>query len=291
MDFEPEQPPAEPPASAPPEQEQQAATAQSTTKSRRKNKKKNRKPRKPHQHSSHWLLLGWCFWLIASWAVTLHRQSVAVASTLMMPFAAVVGLIILWPMLRLSQWDAPAASLNPPARAGWRTRRGGGFILFEWLCLNVVFQAVVWPLMLNARWTIAQTFWLDIAVAGWSLLAALIIAWGRLFESAGVRIFAMGLCVLTLLGEPLAMAVINLATQPGDGVLWQMKVSPIELIWRMTRPFGGGATFASTAAGQFGPQVAAVTAAAVLGWVMYTLRPKPTGPVLEAEPAEKQTAR
>ena len=106
------------------------------------------------------------------------------------------------------------------------------------------------------------------------LLAALIVAWGRLFESAGARIFAMGLCVLMLLGEPSAMAVINLATQPGDGVLWQMKVSPIQLIWRMTRPFGGGATFTSTAADQFGPQVAAVTAAAVLGWVMYALRPK-----------------
>ena len=114
--------------------------------------------------------------------------------------------------------------------------------MLDWFCLLLVFQVVVWPLMLVARWTTEQTLWLDLAVLSWSLLTAVLIGLGRLAPLAWLRVTAMVLCVLLLIGEPVWMAVagtgFDIAADATPGRLvdtdWQMRISPLQTLWELT---------------------------------------------------------
>ncbi len=117
--------------------------------------------------------------------------------------------------------------------------------MMDWVCLLLVFQVVVWPLMLVGRWSIEQTLWLDLAVVFWSLLTAVLVGLGRVLpftRGAGVRVGAMLLCVLLLLGEPAWMAISGVgfdtagAEAVGEGwrVQWQMRISPLQALWELT---------------------------------------------------------
>ena len=225
--------------------------------------KADRAWRKRRAASRHGLLLAWCIWLIISWTATLATETIKIAATVMMPLSALIGLMVMWPMLRLSQQFEPRATAPDT-----RSRTGPGHqvgIFREWLQLNLVFQAVIWPLMLNAQWTVEQTAWLDVTIAAWSLLAALIVDWGCHSNSGWVRMAAMIGCLLLLFAEPAVMGLVNMMAAPGSPISWSMKISPLRVIWDMTRQFGAGRFQEHI------PLVVAAAAAGVVGWVARSL--------------------
>ena len=215
------------------------------------------------------LVLAWCIWLLGSWGVTLSIDS-AVPAVRWMVYSSLIGLMMMWPAYRLSQGcvkkkrgddaddDSPqgATSLITPS-----------VILRDWFCLMMVFQAVVWPLRITARWEIQQTLWLDGAIAGWSLLAAALTAMGCRSCRAGHRTIAMLCCLMLLLGEPLVMWLWNVVVHPGvdDGVIWTMRVSPIQAIWGLTD------IPSSWSMHPWASSVFTVLAAATVVWMMMVL--------------------
>ena len=196
------------------------------------------------------LVLAWCLWLLGSWAVARWLDSSGPVVRWMV-LAALSGLMLLWPAFRLSQ-DYPVAQGYGSTASG-PTAMPPGRVLLDWLSLNIVFQAVVWPLHVTAGWSVSQTLLLDAAVASWSLVTALLIAWGGRHRIGTQRTWAMVLCLLLVAGEPLVMVLMNNAT-------WHMRVSPIETIWVLTGPAG------SWSADPWIERVAAVAAAAIWGW-------------------------
>ncbi|MEX2213783.1 MAG: hypothetical protein WD768_06635 [Phycisphaeraceae bacterium] len=219
-----------------------------------------------HDPSSRELLLGWCFWLLGSWFVLgLGLDGTPVR---WMIFSAMIGMLMLWPLFRLSQdgflsprrrwkWYEPAAGgqgqtqvqdpVDEPASADapaaplprlLRSRLSPWLVLRDWFSLNVVFQAVVWPHLLTGKWTGEQALWVDAVVAGWSLLVGAIVAWGCQSSRGLLRFFAMLLVLGVLLFEPLMMSVINQISEARAtaGATWRMHVSPIEALYAVTQP-------------------------------------------------------
>lgn len=189
------------------------------------------------------LVLGWCIWLLGSWSSTLLIESTVPAARWMV-FASVTGLMLLWPVIRLSQdlaiggrLSAEVAPIGGPAmlrrHPSPRLVGGPGLALADWLALIIVFQAVIWPLRLSAGWSITQTIWLDGAIVAWSLLVAAIVAVGSLARRGRYRAMAMLLCVLLMFAEPAALALLRRA---GVYVAWQMHVSPLQAIWGLSTP-------------------------------------------------------
>jgi hypothetical protein len=174
-------------------------------------------------------------------------------------------------------------------------------VLRDWAVLNLIFQAVIWPLQLVPEWgreggqwqelvsaferSLERIVWLDLALAGWSLVIALLVAWGTRPGGWRRRALAMGLCLLVLVGEPLLMALLNigsrlraggslanlvdpvgarLAHQAAAGITpwcWIMRVSPVQALWGLT------IDPVNWVAEPFASQVIAILAAGVAGWI------------------------
>ncbi len=201
----------------------------------------------PQQQAARGLVLLWCLWLLGSWISCLLLDAYIPATRLML-FASMVGMMTFWPAFRLSQErDGHAAASQ---------------VLWDWLCLNLVFQTVLWMIHGGARWNLFQALWVDAAVAGWSLLTGVVIAIGLQRSRAWARAAAMAVCVAMMLGEPLLIGVLGLMST-GDGPpAWPIVVSPLGAIANMTAPK---------------PQiphwhVLIVAAAAIGGWVATWLR-------------------
>ena len=211
------------------------------------------------------LVLAWCFWLIGSWCVALWIDS-TVPAVRWMIFASLLGLMVIWPLIRLSQdITQGAARLSAPGNDPNETETSALtplVILADWFSLILVFQTVVWPLRLTTRWSVEQAAWLDAAVAAWSLLAAAIVAFGCSSRSAARRVVAMILCLLLLLGEPAAIALLDMIAPLPKQTGWTMRVSPLEALWKMTGPP------TSWQPGPWRERVFAVAAAAVLAWII-----------------------
>ena len=225
-------------------------------------------PRRGASRTPQGLMLLWCLWLLATWAIAIVGNT-GLPPIRWMILSAMLGLMLAWPLLRLMQDASPEqgpvrspgdASREPAplSRRPWSVMRQ---ILRDWLALVLVFQVVVWPLRLTAMWSIGQALVLDGSVAAWSLLAGAIVAWGCTGERPARRTVAMIVIVLLLFGEPLAMAAINAQASRGQGFVWPMRVSPIETVWTATAPasdwIGGPWVERTIAAG----------VAAVLTWV------------------------
>jgi hypothetical protein len=172
-------------------------------------------------NATRYLVLGWGLWLLGSWTVTLSISPASVAARWMV-FSSAVGLMVLWPLLRLSQDIEPHIGVPQT--------------LWDWLCLNLAFQAAIWPLQVNISWSLWQVVWIDAAIAAWSLLTGALIATGIQWRSGIGRMFAMAMCLAMLLGEPLVIWLINL-TRPGDPVGWTLRISPLSALGDLT---GGG---------------------------------------------------
>jgi len=157
-----------------------------------------------------------------------------------MVFSCLTGAMVMWPVLRLSQNMGRAIS--------------AGLLLWDWLCLNMVLQAVIWPLCITAQWTSQQALWLVAALAAWSLLSGLVLLVSGCWTSALGRVAGMLLCLLLLLGEPLLMACFASAHLSG---VWSMWISPIDTFLLLT----------GSPMRVCGAHIIGVAVAAVLGWL------------------------
>lgn len=208
------------------------------------------------------LILGWCLWLMGSWITLYLTGGWTIAAFRVMVFSGLIGLMGVWPAVRLSQ--ATAQHLGEPGVDRVPARlwaRACGSVLLDWFCLNLVFQAVIWPLLLAAHWTAAQGLWLDAAVAGWSLLTGLIIAWGRGVDRALWRSLAMVVCVGIVAVEPVLLGLGALSSEATAGVQ-RMRISPIQAVWSLS---GQGPVE------PWAVQVVGIWLAAVTGWVVLGL--------------------
>lgn len=158
------------------------------------------------------VLLGWCFWLMVAWGMVLKTALVGSASRWLV-FAALLGLMTAWPVFRLC--------VIAPQRSRLRA------LFIEWVNLMVVWQAVLWPLQIASRWGWHQVLALDLAVAGWSLIAAGIIAFGLQGDRVARRTAAMGVLLVLLLAEPIGQAFWP--TLP-----WWPALSPWPVVWSLT---------------------------------------------------------
>jgi len=194
------------------------------------------------------LILGWCLWLLGSWAATLWIAATAPAVRWMV-YASMVGMMLAWPAFRLSQGRGRAgvAAVSPMSAA-----------LGDWLSLNLVLQAVIWPLQLIAGWSLTQTLWLAGALASWSALIGVLIAVGRTCRGAGSRIVAMLGCVAVVLAEPVGRVLLS----PGTGLSGGWGLSPVGPLWELT------ARRERFVLGELDQTVLLVAAASVVGWVV-----------------------
>ena len=210
-------------------------------------------PKPPAQPAfdSRALVLGWCLWLIGMWGLLLVTIGWSPLAYRWMIFAALVGLMGLWPAVRLSQDHR-----GPGART---------VVFVDWVCLLLVFQAVLWPMQIVAKWSWEQTLLVDAAVASWSLLTGLIIAWGRSFGSGAMRTVAMVGCVGLVVVEPLCL----LLNAQLNGTSWSdlpnLRLSPLQAIWELTV---APAMFLSR---PWADYTLGVGAAALVGWCVLTL--------------------
>lgn len=233
-----------------------------------------------HGPTTRELVLFWCLWLLGSWAVTLWVDATAPALR-WMTFASAFGLMVVWPLVRLSQHARRPRHRPRPARRRHTARFGGAtppwawrglspwLVFRDWVCLNLVFQAVIWPLRATGQWEVAQAAWLDAAFVGWSLLTALVIAWGVRSRQPSHRAAAMAICMLILLGEPVVQIVASLGAQADlwPNVAWRLRVSPIQTLWELA----GEDDPVNWAGLPWSPAIISVIIAAAAGWAVLVV--------------------
>lgn len=190
------------------------------------------------------LIVAWCFWLLGAWAAAFLIDT-SVPRVRWMLFAGCFGLMLVWPVFRLSE-KVPAGDLG----------KSVGQALIDWLALSSVYQAVIWSLYLIAHWPISRGIWLDAALLAWTLLSALIVGVARLWPGGLARLVGMALCVALVFAEP---AVVWLhMVRGGEG--WAMHVSPLQALWDLTDTSG------RTAIAPWDRRVLMIALVAVAGW-------------------------
>jgi len=177
-----------------------------------------------------------------------------------MMLLVMVGLLLLWPALRLSQDRWASQSRTMMLLSG---RSGPISVLMDWLGLALIAQAVVWSFKITANWTVHQTLWIDAAVLSWSLLAAALVAWGVQWRGNIPRAVAMLLCVGLFWGEPLVYSLMT--PRLADSPPWRMRISPLQTIWHLSEPGG------LWSVEPWHTQVLAVAVAAVVAWVLVLI--------------------
>ncbi|MHC5006167.1 MAG: hypothetical protein ACYTGF_02295 [Planctomycetota bacterium] len=142
-------------------------------------------------------------WLVASWLLAIGVRPPIEASSAsytpgvrLMLICLAVGLVIGWPLLRVSQPTMPF-----PVRQ----------ILLDLVVLLALVQVVIWPLRLVTPWSPFRTAALDATLTAWSLLAGALVASAAGSPRAGPRNLAMLGCVgMCIIGPVLALALVGL---------------------------------------------------------------------------------
>ncbi len=168
-------------------------------------------------------------WLIGSWMLSIGlRPPVQPSSASYMPgvrmmlLCVITGLMIGWPLLRLSQ-DRPP---YPIAQT-----------LLDLVVLVGLVQVVVWPLRLVTTWTTLRTAAIDATLIGWLLLAGAVVAGAITSNRAGPRNAAMLVCLIMCLGGPIATWLGSVMGIPVAGYVAQL--GPIAAVHELGS--GGGA--------------------------------------------------
>lgn len=138
-------------------------------------------------------------WLIGSWILSIGlRQPVHPASASFEPAVRLMlvclatGLMIAWPLLRLSQSPTPY-----PFRQ----------TILDLLVLLAMLQVVIWPLRVVTSWSVLRTASIDATLCGWVLIIGALITSALLSDRRGPRTFAMIAAVLLCLAGPAAAAL------------------------------------------------------------------------------------
>ena len=136
-------------------------------------------------------------WLIGSWIIAIGVRAPVQPSSAsytpgvrLMLLCVTTGLMIGWPLLRLSQHCA----IYPMRQT-----------MLDLLVLLGLVQVVIWPLRLVTSWTAMRTAAIDATLAGWVLLAGAVIASAIGTDRKGPRMLAMAACLaMCVLGPALA---------------------------------------------------------------------------------------
>ncbi len=145
-------------------------------------------------------------WLVVSWAVAIGFRTPVEASSAsytpgvrLMLISAAIGLIIGWPLLRVSQ-----------SRAEYPLTQ----TLLDLIVLLALVQVVIWPLRLVTPWSPARTAALDATLAAWTILAGALVASATGSHRTGPRCIAIIACLTMCLAGP-ALALIGIGTTGG----------------------------------------------------------------------------
>lgn len=196
------------------------------------------------------LIFAAALWLIGSLAVAMgFRTPVhATAASLepgirLMLQCVVVGLMIAWPLLRLSQ---------EPTRVSVRQT------LLDLIALLTILQIVVWVPRMFTIWTVSRTAALDAMLVSWAMLVGAIVASAIGGDRPVGRIVAMTACVtITLLG-PLLIWIGAPLTEGTPNLTW---LGPFMGVAHVAE---GGATRPTTAQWQ---SITIISLAAGAAWV------------------------
>jgi len=219
------------------------------------------------------LILLACVWLIGSWLLSIGvKPPVEPSSASYTPGVRLmlvcigIGLMIGWPLLRLSQ--------SPTARPIVQT-------VLDLTVLVSLIQVVIWPLRLVTPWTVARTAALDATLVGWTVLSGAVVASAVGSRRNGVRNLAITACLaMCLLGPTLAV----IGAIVGSSAEQLMDIGPLIGVYRLAQ---------GAAAPVTGPQwvmIVMPAAAAGLAWtalgVVYAARrasPQPAEPRTNVE--------
>ena len=134
------------------------------------------------------MLAAWTVWAGDGWwnlGALFSRGDWSGPAVRWMAVAAVLGVCLLWPMVRLGQLHTTdGRDLSERSIASPRDRRIRqlAFALRDWLALSLVFVVVSWPMWFLGHWQRDQAAWLAAAIASWGLLVGMIVAVGRYTE-------------------------------------------------------------------------------------------------------------
>lgn len=154
------------------------------------------------------LALLWSFYLMASALVTLLRvRSLTMPTTEQFAFGCrsmvlmvLVGVALLWPMVRLSQQFPKRANRS---------------LLADLVVLLIPVQAVVWPMGLLTHWSIEITGAMAASISAWALMSAGFLACAFSRGNSPPRWQWMSLMALIALASPAVL------------VLWPGTISPV----------------------------------------------------------------
>ncbi len=194
-------------------------------------------------------------WLVLSWIVTIgFRAPLEATSSSYTPGVRVmlicmtIGLMIAWPLLRLSQGPSPA-----PVR---QTQ-------LDLLVLLALLQVVVWPFRLVTPWTPLRTAAIDATLASWVALAGALVASAVGSRRAGPRNLAIVGCVGMCLGGPAAAWLTVVGAPAADLPVALVRFGPIMEVLDLSA--GGGAP---PTAGQW-QWITCVALAAIVAWAAF----------------------
>jgi hypothetical protein len=165
---------------------------------------------------------------VAGSVVWMSRSSMVVTgyapTARILLIVVVVGMCVLWPMVRLSQ-----ASARQPVAAA----------LADLLVVLAPAQVVIWPLSLMAAWPIDVVAAVAMLMLSWSLVACAVVAVGGLIRVQSprdprllLRSLLMTLSIALIAVVPVAM---ELARSTGRHVpAWGTACSPLSGIWSIT---------------------------------------------------------
>jgi len=134
------------------------------------------------------------------------------------------GLVLLWPMVRLSQ-----ASPRRPALAA----------LIDVFVILLPMQAVLWPTTFIAGWGWTVTAWVSATLACWTLLLGGVIGVATRTPWTEPRTLWMIVCAAIALGGPAFWTLSQLAGAPE--VRGALLASPLSAVYVLTSPAGNTA--------------------------------------------------
>ena len=177
------------------------------------------------------LILVASVWILASWSLAIGFRPPVEASSAsytpgvqLMLISAAIGLVIGWPMLRLSLGTA-----TYPIKQ----------TVLDLVVLVALVQVVVWPLRLVTPWSPARTAALDATLVAWTVLAGAMVASAVGTRRAGPRNIAIIACMCMCLAGP-ALAIIGLRIWPIGGLSHRLlQVGPLLEVYTLSH---GGRT-------------------------------------------------
>lgn len=135
-------------------------------------------------------------WLVASWSASIGVRPPVFPSAASyepgvkrMLLGVVIGLMVAWPLYRLSQ----PRSLAPIRQT-----------LLDLTVMLSMTQVVIWPLRLITSWTRERTAAMDLTIIAWTLLAGALVASTLGAKPGRVRVLGMLGCLGLCLAGPLA---------------------------------------------------------------------------------------